>query len=84
MFVRERFTHSPHVYLRSSPAPRSQTGLQVCRAVAAAVAAGKLERPRFVIAVSSVSSCNDKMLAEGADAGFLKWDAHTWNGWARK
>jgi CheY-like chemotaxis protein len=60
------------------------TGLQVLNALNAAVAAGKLERPPFVLGISSVSACNSKMLAAGADAGYIKWDSPQWPGWAKR
>ena len=34
------------------------------------------------VSMSSVGSCA-KLIAEGADAGFVKWDVGTWEGWAR-
>lgn len=59
------------------------TGLQVLRAINDAVAAGVLERPRVILGISSVASCNDKMLASGADAGYVKWEATQWSGWTK-
>lgn len=59
-------------------------GLQVLRAVNEAVAAGRLKRPLFIIAMSSQASKNSGMVAAGADAGFVKWDVPNWSGWARR
>ena len=59
------------------------TGLRVLQEVNEAVLAGRIERPRHVVGMSSVGSCNAKLIAEGADAGFVKWDVGTWEGWAR-
>jgi hypothetical protein len=60
-------------------------GLQVLQAINAAVRSGDLqERPAFVLGMSSVQRCNDKMLAAGADAAFIKWEAPAWAGWARR
>ena len=58
-------------------------GLHVLRLLNEAVKAGVVQRPRFVLGVSSVQSCNDAMIGLGADAGFVKWDAHRWSGWAK-
>jgi CheY-like chemotaxis protein len=59
-------------------------GLQVLAAVNEAVAAQRLQRPLFIIAMSSQSSKNAAMVAAGADAGFVKWDVPDWPGWARR
>ena len=61
-----------------------RTGLAVLEALNAAVAAGELPRPRFVVGMSSVRRCNEDMLAAGADAAFIKWDVPLWTGWARR
>ena len=61
-----------------------KTGLAVLEALNTAVAAGSVQRPRYVIGMSSVRRCNEAMLAAGADAAFIKWDVPTWSGWARR
>ncbi len=58
-------------------------GLQVLTALNAAVAAGTLPRPRFVLGMSSVDSKNRTLISAGADEAFNKWDVHRWHGWAR-
>ena len=60
------------------------TGLAVLQQVNEAVLAGLLERPKFVLGMSSVSSCNNRLIAAGADKGFVKWDIGDWEGWARE
>jgi PleD family two-component response regulator len=59
------------------------TGLTVLQQVNEAVLAGAIARPKHVVGMSSVSSCNNRLVAEGADAGFVKWDVGQWEGWAR-
>ena len=59
-------------------------GLQVLNAVNEAVACDRLQRPKFIIAMSSQASKNAAMVAAGADAGFVKWDVPDWPGWARR
>ena len=39
---------------------------------------------RWVVGVPPyVQSCNRELIAEGADAGFVKWEIGDWEGWAR-
>ena len=45
--------------------------------------AGRVARPRHIIGMSSVGSCNSLLMQEGADSAFVKWDVGTWEGWAR-
>lgn len=59
------------------------TGLQVLQQVNEAVASGIIQRPKHIIGMSSVGSCNGRLMQEGADAGFVKWDVGMWDGWAR-
>ena len=59
------------------------TGLEVLRQVNDAARAGRIERPKHILGMSSVMSCNARLVAEGADAGFVKWDVGTWSGWAK-
>jgi CheY-like chemotaxis protein len=59
------------------------TGLMVLEQVNEAVKIGVIQRPKHVVGMSSVSSCNSRLICEGADAGFVKWDIGTWEGWAR-
>ena len=59
------------------------TGLQVLMKLNEAVEAGVIERPRHILGMSSVGSCNSRLVQEGADAGFVKWDVGQWEGWAR-
>ena len=60
-----------------------KTGLAVLEELNAAVAAGRLPRPRYVVGMSSVRRCNEDLLAAGADAAFIKWDVGQWPLWAR-
>ena len=59
------------------------TGLMVLEQVNEAVKIGVIQRPKHVVGMSSVSSCNSRLIREGADAGFVKWDIGTWEGGAR-
>jgi CheY-like chemotaxis protein len=59
-------------------------GLQVLQAVLAAVKANRLERPSYIIAMSSQASKNVRMVEAGADAGFVKWDVPQWTVWGRR
>ena len=61
-----------------------KSGLAVLEALNVAVEEGSVRRPLYIIGMSSVKRCNDAMLAAGADAAFIKWDVHLWEGWARK
>ena len=60
-----------------------KTGLAVLEALNAAVAAGRLPRPRHVLGMSSVRRCNEEMRAAGADAAFIKWEVTRWARWAK-
>jgi len=57
------------------------TGLTVIRMMNEAVQSGKIERPKYVIGMSSESSCNAAMSREGADHSCVKWDIPLWSGW---
>ena len=59
------------------------TGFKVLQQVNEAVAAGRIERPKHIIGMSSVMSCNRELVSEGADHGFVKWEIGEWDGWAR-
>jgi hypothetical protein len=50
---------------------------------AEAVAAGRVARPKHIIGMSSVMSCNRELMEEGADLGYVKWEVGDWEGWAR-
>jgi PleD family two-component response regulator len=60
------------------------TGLTVLQQVNEAVLSGSIDRPKHVLGMSSVSSCNEMLVAEGADDGFVKWDVGNWEGWAKE
>jgi CheY-like chemotaxis protein len=59
------------------------TGYKVLERVNAAVREGLIERPKHIIGMSSVMSCNRELIGLGADAGFVKWDVGLWDGWSR-
>mmetsp|Transcript_22461 Transcript_22461/g.31432 ORF Transcript_22461/g.31432 Transcript_22461/m.31432 type:complete len:105 (+) Transcript_22461:468-782(+) len=59
------------------------TGLKVLRALNEAIANNEIDRPRFIIGMSSVASCNNEMLKEGADFAFVKHEMTSWNAWPR-
>eukprot|EP00466_Bigelowiella_natans_P018117 jgi/Bigna1/77051/fgenesh1_pg.45_\ len=59
------------------------TGLKVLRALNEAVANKEIDRPRYIIGMSSVASCNNEMLKEGADFAFVKHEMTSWNAWPR-
>ena len=48
------------------------TGLQVLDALLNAVEEGTMDRPPAIVAMSSEPSCNEAMLARGADHGIVK------------
>ena len=60
-----------------------KTGLAVLEALNAAVASGRLARPRYVLGMSSVRRCNEDMRAAGADAAYIKWEVTRWERWAK-
>ena len=57
------------------------TGLDVLDAVLKAVDAGRMARPGIIVAMSSEPSCNDAMLARGADHGIVKHRVATLGIW---
>jgi len=57
------------------------TGLQVLDALLKAVDAGDMARPRIIVAMSSEPSCNEAMLARGADHGIVKHRVVTLDFW---
>ena len=57
------------------------TGLEVLDAVLKAVDAGRMARPATIVAMSSEPSCNDAMLARGADHGIVKHRVATLGIW---
>lgn len=73
---------APDVLLLDHYMPPTR-GLDVLRAVNAAVSAADLTRPATIIAMSSLEAANDKMLEHGADAGIVKSRLATLQLWPR-
>ena len=59
-------------------------GLAVLQGLNAAAAAGEIERPEIVVAMSNASMANTRMRKEGADHGILKFALATLDFWPRK
>lgn len=74
----ERF--KPDVLLLDFYMP-PHTGLLVLKKLNEAVREGRIERPKFVLGMSSEALCNDQLTSEGADAAFEKWKIGSWEGW---
>ena len=74
----ERF--KPDVLLLDFYMP-PHTGLMVLKKLNEAVREGRIERPKFVLGMSSEALCNQELSSEGADASFEKWKIASWEGW---
>lgn len=74
----ERF--KPDVLLLDFYMP-PHTGLVVLKKLNEAVQEGRIERPKFVLGMSSEALCNNQLTSEGADAAFEKWKIGSWEGW---
>ena len=57
------------------------TGLEVLDALLKSVDAGTVVRPAIIVAMSSEPSCNDAMVARGADHGIVKPHVATLDLW---
>lgn len=74
----ERF--KPDVLLLDFYMP-PHTGLMVLKKLNEAVQEGRIERPKFVLGMSSEALCNNQLTSEGADDAFEKWKIGSWEGW---
>ena len=74
----ERF--KPDVLLLDFYMP-PHTGLMVLKKLNEAVREGRIERPKFVLGMSSEALCNQELSSEGTDASFEKWKIASWEGW---